>query len=73
MGIYHTLTHLHWVDSSATTLWTGLFSIAGCLVSFYYHYILCLIEIHVFNANSVDLDQMPLSLSVVSDLECPIL
>ena len=27
---------LHHVDSSTTTLWTGLFSLTGCLVSFYY-------------------------------------
>ena len=32
------ITHLRWVDSSTTTLWTGLFTIAGCLISFYYYY-----------------------------------
>ena len=29
-------THLRQVDSSTATLWTSLFSIAWCLVSFYY-------------------------------------
>ena len=36
---YH-ITHLHQMDSSTTTLWTVLFPIAGCLVSFYYYYII---------------------------------
>ena len=30
------LTYLWWVDSSTTTLWTNLFPITTCLVSFYY-------------------------------------
>ena len=34
------LTHLCRVDSSTTTLWTCLFPLLGCLVSFYYHYVL---------------------------------
>ena len=34
------LTHFHQVDSSTITLWTSLFPIAGCLVSFYYYYVL---------------------------------
>ena len=32
------LTHLHQVDSSTTTLWTGLCPIAGCLVVNCYYY-----------------------------------
>ena len=32
--------HVHSVDSSTTTLWTDLFPIAGCLVSFYNNYVL---------------------------------
>ena len=47
--------HLCYVDSSMTTLWTGLFP-AGCLISFYYYFF---IEIPVINASSVDPDQMP--------------
>ena len=43
------------VDSSTTTLWTGLFQIAECLVRFYNYYV-SFIEILVFNANSVDPD-----------------
>ena len=31
------LTHYGPVNSSTTTLWTGLFSVAGCPVSFYYY------------------------------------
>ena len=34
---FPSLTHLHRVDSSTTTLWTYLFQIAGCLVSFCYY------------------------------------
>ena len=44
-------THLRRVDSSTTTLWTGLFPTAGCLVSFYY---ICFIVILVINANSAE-------------------
>ena len=36
----YVLTHLHRLDSSTTTLWTDLFPIAGCLISFYHYYIL---------------------------------
>ena len=43
------------VDPFITTLRTGLFPIAGCLVSFLLF--LCFIEISVFNGNSVDTDQ----------------
>ena len=50
------------MDSSTTTLWTGLFPIAGCLVFI----ITCFIDIPVVNANSVDPDQAPHS--EVSDL-----
>ena len=53
------LTQLHQEDSSTTTLWTGLFPTAGCLVSFYYYcrvsgqflLLLCFIKIPVINAN----------------------
>ena len=48
------LTHLRQMDSSATTLWTGLFPIAGCLVTYFRS--LCFTEIFVFNANNVDPD-----------------
>ena len=48
------MMYLNQVDSSTTTLWTGLFPIVGCLVSFYYY---CFIGIPVFNASSVDADQ----------------
>ena len=34
------LTYLQWGDSSTTVFWTGLFSVAGCLVSLYYYYAL---------------------------------
>ena len=34
------LTHLHRVGSSTTTLWISLFQTAGCLVDFYYYYFL---------------------------------
>ena len=52
------------MDSSTTTLCTGLFPSAGCLVSFY-HYVL-LQKFPHFNAKSVDPDQM--LLSVASDV-----
>ena len=49
------LTHIiSQVDSSITTLWIGPFPIAGCLVIFYYYYVL---KKFLFNANSVDPDQ----------------
>ena len=62
----YALTHFLQVDSSTTALWTGLYPVAGCLVSLYY----CFIEITVFNANSVDPAQMPHSMPhcMVSDL-----
>ena len=47
------------MDSSITTLWHGLFPIAGCLVSYYSYFI----EIPVFD---VDPDQM--LCSAASDL-----
>ena len=43
------------MDSSTTTLWTELFPVSGYLVSFSYS---CYIEIPMFNANSIDPDQM---------------
>ena len=53
----------------------SLFPIAGCLfpgwlVCFYYLTCLCLIEIPVFNANSVEPDQMPCSVASDLDLHC---
>ena len=59
------MTLLFCVDSFTTTLWTSLFPIARCLVSLYF-LLLCFIRIPVFNANSVDPDQIPHS--VASDL-----
>ena len=56
------------MDYSTTTLWTGLYSIAGCLVSF--HYLLGFIEILVFNANSADRDQTPRSAAFDLGLRC---
>ena len=49
---------------STLTLWTGPFPIERCLVNFYYKHIF--VAIPVFNANSVDPDQM--LCSAVSDL-----
>ena len=64
------LTHLHRVDSSTTTLWSGLFPIAGCLVSFI---TLCVMKIPIINANNVEPDQMqqssPVTLLGVSRLK----
>ena len=57
-------THSCRVDSSTTTLWSGPFPLAGCLVSSLL--LLCFIEIPVVNANSIDTDQMPYS--AASDL-----
>ena len=59
------LTHLCRMDSSTTTVWTGLYPIAGCLVGNYYYYFFK-IEIPVFNAYSVNPDQTPHS--AASDL-----
>ena len=59
------LTHFCLVDSSTKTHWTGLFTKAGCLVSFI-NTILYSLVIPVLNANSVDSDQTPRS--AASDL-----
>ena len=53
----YNLTHYCRVDSSTTTLWTGLFPTEGCLVIFFFTTMF--IEIPVFNTNIVDADQMP--------------
>ena len=53
-----------YIDSSTATLWTGLFTIVGYLVSFLL--LLCFVEIPVFDANSVNSDQI--LCSAVSDL-----
>ena len=66
--IIQSLTHKHQVDSSTTALWTNLFPTAGCLVSFYYF--LCFTVISVFNASSVDPDQMPHSAAFDLSLHC---
>ena len=65
--LYLKLTYLCRVGSSAINIWTGLFQIAGCLVSFYYH---CFIEIPIFNANGVDPDQTPRSAASDLGLHC---
>ena len=41
-------SRLFLMDCSTTTLWTSLFPIAGCLVSFCYYNALCFIAISVF-------------------------
>ena len=69
------LTNSHPVDSSTTTLWTGLFPKAGYLVCiFYYHYdviyLFFFFEILAFNANSVDPDQMLHSAASDLGLQC---
>ena len=46
------------MNSSAITLWTGLFPIAGYLVRFYYD---CSMVVPELNANSVDPDQTPVA------------
>ena len=61
------LAHLRRVDSSTVSLWTGPFSI-GCLDNFYL-LLPCVIEIPVFNANSIHPDQTPPSAD--SDLGLP--
>ena len=53
---------------SSISLWTVLFPIAECLVSFYYYYLL--IGIPVVNANSVDPDQIPHSAASNLGLHC---
>ena len=44
------------MNSSAITLWTGLFPIAGVWLDFIM--LLCFIKVPLINANSVDPDQM---------------
>ena len=66
---YHTiLTHLCRIDSSTSTLWTGLFPIQGCLVSFLL--LPCLIGASELNANIVDPEQMPQSAASDLGLHC---
>ena len=62
------LTHLCWMDSSTITLQASPFSqYKGCLVSFI---ITIFIETPMFNVNSVDPDQTPLSAASDLDLHC---
>ena len=56
------------MDSSTTTLWTGLFPKAGCLVSFYDYY--ALKKISVCNATCVESDQTPHSVASDLGLDC---
>ena len=51
-----------------STLWAGPFLVEG--VSGWFLLSLCFIEIPVFNANSVDLDQMPHSVASDLGLHC---
>ena len=51
------LTHSCRVDSATSTLWTGLYPIAGCLVRFYYYY------------SKTCVRQPPLKLILVADVE----
>ena len=53
------------MNSSTTTLWAGLFPIAGCLLCF-----ILIVEVPIFNANSVDPDQMPHSVASDLGLHC---
>ena len=54
--------YLYQVDSSAITIWTGPFAAEWVLVSFFLFYFLpCFIEIPVFNPNSIDPDQIPVT------------
>ena len=66
------LMQLPRVDSSTTTLWTGLFPMARWLVSFYYFLLLllCFMEIPVFNDNSLDPDQMTHSATSDLSVQC---
>ena len=57
------------MDSSTITLWTDPFPIKGCLVVVVF-LLLCFKEIPVFNANSVDPDQMPHSAASDLGLHC---
>ena len=63
------LNDLRRVDSPTTTLWIGVFPVAVYLVSFNYDDI-CFIDIPVFNAYSVDPNQMPHSAASDLDLHC---
>ena len=56
------------MDSSTSNLWTCTFPIEG--VSGYVLSLPCLSEIPVFNAKSVDPDQMPHSVASDLDLLC---
>ena len=62
------LTHLRRVDSSTTTLWTGLFPTACVKLVFIIN--ICFIEIPVVNANSEDPDQTPRSAASDLGLHC---
>ena len=55
------------MQPSITTLLSSLFTIEGCLVSFF---ITFFIEIPVINANSKDLEQMPHSAAFELCLHC---
>ena len=56
------------MDSSIIALWTSVFQMAGCLVSFFYYH--CLIDILVCNANRVEPDQMLHSAASDLGLHC---
>ena len=58
------------MDSSTTTLWTNLFSMAGYLASYFLSLLQCFIESPVSDANSVDPDQMPRSAASDLGLHC---
>ena len=47
------ITHLRQVVSSTTTLRTGLFSKAGCLVSLYYYYVLHITKTYLYDFDPV--------------------
>ena len=56
------------MESSTSVLWTGPFPVEG--VSDNFSVSPCFIEIHVFNANSVDHDQMPHAAASDQDQHC---
>ena len=62
------LTHLCLVDSYTLSFWTSPFPIKR--MTGYVLLLPCFIEIHVFNANSVDRDQMPHSAASDLSLHC---
>ena len=62
------LTHLCRVASSTCIIWTGPFQIEWA--SGWYLLLPCFVEISVFNANSVDLHQMPHSVASDLSLHC---